>query len=220
MVAATRLKGGNEQQLSFRPADCAETPEKPDRTLGVSVCQRAAWSSGTRRALGGRPLCSVDATPHSSWELLADTSADEPVGPRDEWHDPSRRVQGSATDSRQITPKHQGKPTIIRDQRTRPVNKIDNLTKSAKPPSPVQIRAAPPFSGSNSTITPFLPRAVRRQLFSNLLEIGGRGNTAIAYVAEPIALARVAERVAGNPENLHSDGNKRTPSFGAIACAG
>ena len=26
-----------------------------------------------------------------------------------------------------MTPKHHGKPTIIQDQRTRPVNKIDNL---------------------------------------------------------------------------------------------
>jgi hypothetical protein len=48
------------------------------------------------------------------------------------------------TVSRQITPKHQGRPAIIRDQRTRPVNNIHTLTKSAKPPSPVQIRAAPP----------------------------------------------------------------------------
>ena len=30
------------------------------------------------------------------------------------------------TDARQLTPKHHGKPTILRDQRTRPVNKIDN----------------------------------------------------------------------------------------------
>jgi hypothetical protein len=47
--------------------------------------------------------------------------------------------------SRQITPKHQGRPAIIEDQRTRPVNKIDNPAKSPKPPSPVQIRAAPPI---------------------------------------------------------------------------
>jgi hypothetical protein len=40
------------------------------------------------------------------------------------------------TDSRQITPKHHAKPAIIRDQRTRSVNKTDNLTKSAKPPPP------------------------------------------------------------------------------------
>jgi hypothetical protein len=49
------------------------------------------------------------------------------------------------TNSRQLTPKHQGKAAIIRDQRTRPVNTIHNLPKSAKPPSPVQIRAAPPI---------------------------------------------------------------------------
>jgi hypothetical protein len=48
------------------------------------------------------------------------------------------------TESSQIAPEHHGKRAIIRDQRTRPVSKIDNLTKSAKPPSPVQIRTAPP----------------------------------------------------------------------------
>jgi hypothetical protein len=43
------------------------------------------------------------------------------------------------------TPKHQGKPGNTRDQRARRINKIENLTKSAKPPSPDQIRAAPPI---------------------------------------------------------------------------
>jgi len=76
------------------------------------------------------------------------TTPSLPVYDRDE--KTAGRVCGSAptvveTDSRQVTPKHQGKPGIIRDQRTRPVNKIDNLAKSAKPPSPVQIRAAPPI---------------------------------------------------------------------------
>jgi hypothetical protein len=71
----------------------------------------------------------------------------------------ARQVDGGSatveleTNSRQITPKHHGKPAIIRDQRTRPVNKIDNFTKSAKPPSPVQIRAAPPFLTSIHSAT-------------------------------------------------------------------
>jgi hypothetical protein len=81
------------------------------------------------------------------------------------------------TNSRQITPKHHGKPAIIRDQRTRPVNKIDNLAKSAKPPSPVQIRAAPPFFLENLTIPPLLRRAARLQLFSNVLRFGHSGAT-------------------------------------------
>ena len=46
------------------------------------------------------------------------------------------------------TPKHQGRPGTIRDQKTKPGTTSDNLVRSAKPPSPVQIRAAPPFSGS------------------------------------------------------------------------
>jgi hypothetical protein len=43
-----------------------------------------------------------------------------------------------------ITPEHQGKPASTTYQKTRPANKIDNRAESAKPPSPVQIRAAPP----------------------------------------------------------------------------
>ena len=79
------------------------------------------------------------------------------------------------TNSRRITPKHHGKPAIIRDQRTRPVNKIDNLAKSAKPPSPVQIRAAPPISGANSAI----PRSKKHRgatsiVLRDLLGFGGR----------------------------------------------
>ncbi len=38
---------------------------------------------------------------------------------------------GLETNSRQMTPKHHGRPAIIRDQRTRPVNKIDHFAKSA-----------------------------------------------------------------------------------------
>jgi len=83
------------------------------------------------------------------------------------------RSSGVETDSRQLTPKHDGRPAIIRDQRTRPANNIDNCSESAKPPSPVQIRAAPPnfrCEFIDSPILRFLTRAVRPQLFSNVLE--------------------------------------------------
>jgi hypothetical protein len=43
------------------------------------------------------------------------------------------------------TPKHRLKPGIIKDQKTKPSIMIDNPVRSAKPPSPVQIRAAPPI---------------------------------------------------------------------------
>jgi hypothetical protein len=43
-------------------------------------------------------------------------------------------------------PEHQGKRGSRADQKTRRVNKIDNPALSAKPPSPVQIRTAPPNS--------------------------------------------------------------------------
>ena len=49
-----------------------------------------------------------------------------------------------------LTPEQQGKPTGIGYQKTRPANTIDNPTESAKPPPPVQIRAAPPTSLNKS----------------------------------------------------------------------
>ena len=64
------------------------------------------------------------------------------------------------TDSRPIAPEHHGKPAIIRDQRTRPVSKIDNIAKSAKPPSPVQIRAAPPIFHRKSETRPSAGTAI------------------------------------------------------------
>jgi hypothetical protein len=43
-------------------------------------------------------------------------------------------------------PKHHRKTGIIKDQKTKPGNRKHNPVRSAKPPSPVQIRAAPPKS--------------------------------------------------------------------------
>src|SRR5687768_17332862 len=43
------------------------------------------------------------------------------------------------------TPKHHVRAGETRNQRARRVNNLVNPTKSAKPPSPVQIRAAPPI---------------------------------------------------------------------------
>ena len=48
------------------------------------------------------------------------------------------------------THKQQGKPGIIRDQKTKPGTTNHDPVRSAKPPSPVQIRAAPPKSFRNS----------------------------------------------------------------------
>ena len=45
-----------------------------------------------------------------------------------------------------IPSKHEAKRSSRANQPARRVNKIDNLALSAKPPSPVQIRAAPPKS--------------------------------------------------------------------------
>jgi hypothetical protein len=54
--------------------------------------------------------------------------------------------QKLASDLRPLTPEHQGKPPITRYQQARRDNTKQDLKKSAKPPSPVQIRAAPPIS--------------------------------------------------------------------------
>jgi hypothetical protein len=47
-------------------------------------------------------------------------------------------------------PKQQGRPGAIRDQKTRPGTTIHDPVRSAKPPSPVQVRAAPPFLSARS----------------------------------------------------------------------
>jgi hypothetical protein len=49
------------------------------------------------------------------------------------------------------TPKYRAEPRSTRDQRARRINKIENPAKSAKPPSPVQIRAAPPIQPTQPT---------------------------------------------------------------------
>jgi hypothetical protein len=49
-------------------------------------------------------------------------------------------------------PKHRPKPDTIRNQKTKPGITIENPVRSAKPPSPVQIRAAPPKVSSNSMV--------------------------------------------------------------------
>ena len=61
-----------------------------------------------------------------------------------------RSVGKVETDSRPLPPKHQVKPWPCSDQKARKTTNMTWFTKSAKPPSPVQIRAAPPFSPRNS----------------------------------------------------------------------
>ena len=55
-------------------------------------------------------------------------------------------------DAGTIAPQHQGKRGGRADQKAGRINKIDNLALSAKPPSPVQIRAAPPKSPGKSAV--------------------------------------------------------------------
>jgi hypothetical protein len=76
---------------------------------------------------------------------VRDVSPDK--APRD-LRKPPRQLQSNFSPR---TPKHQGKPRSTRDQRARRY-KIENPAKSAKPPSRVQIRAAPPKSFGKSAV--------------------------------------------------------------------
>src|SRR6476646_4182939 len=53
-----------------------------------------------------------------------------------------------APDLRPLMPEHQGRPALTRYQQARRDNTSRDLKKSGKPPSPVQIRAAPPIPNS------------------------------------------------------------------------
>ena len=75
-----------------------------------------------------------------------------------------------------LRPKHHRKPGNIRDQRARRINKIENFAKSAKPPSPVQIRAAPPTL-QRSIEAKVARRRAKRE--------GGRINGLSASVGKP-----------------------------------
>jgi hypothetical protein len=65
-------------------------------------------------------------------EVDAELCRNEPIG-----------VNESGNNLRTITPKHREERGSKADQKARQVNKIDVPALSAKPPSPVQIRAAP-----------------------------------------------------------------------------
>ncbi len=61
------------------------------------------------------------------------------------------RLYGSVLDAAELpsnfgatTPKYDQEPGIIRDQKTKPGTTTHDPVRSEKPPSPVQIRAAPP----------------------------------------------------------------------------
>jgi hypothetical protein len=66
-------------------------------------------------------------------EVDAESCRNEPI-----------RVQESGNNLGTLAPKHHGKRGSRADQKAGRINKIDVPALSAKPPSPVQIRAAPP----------------------------------------------------------------------------
>ena len=103
-----------------------------------------------------------------------------------------------------ITPKHRAKRTSRADQEAGRINNIDVPALSAKPPSPVQIRTAPPpFTCANWTIPRLVGGASRSQVFSNVLEFGSWSATPTAQTTQFITRALIASCVAGNHENLH-----------------
>jgi len=67
-----------------------------------------------------------------------------------------------------ITPKHREKRGSRADQKAGRINKIDVPALSAKPPSPVQIRAAPPNLLRNPPISPHGEPHSRRGMFPNV----------------------------------------------------
>jgi hypothetical protein len=72
----------------------------------------------------------------------ADRSPSRDRDPTDDEHE---ALLGLGPNLGPIRPKHQGEPASTEYQKTRPANKIQSRAESAKPPSPVQIRAAPPI---------------------------------------------------------------------------
>jgi hypothetical protein len=70
-------------------------------------------------------------------------SGDNCALPEAEWSFPRREVGNNLGT---IAPKHRGKRGSRANQKAGRINKIDVPALSAKPPSPVQIRAAPPKS--------------------------------------------------------------------------
>ena len=83
-----------------------------------------------------------------------------------------------------LTPNHHRKPGNTRDQRARRINKIENLAKSAKPPSPVQIRAAPPISSVNSIVCARAAQADAFQLDYSGLQVAGRRRRSFTQIAD------------------------------------
>ena len=73
-----------------------------------------------------------------------------------------------------IAPEHRVRGEGSANQNARRVNTIDNLALPAKPPSPVQIRAAPPIFSLSSTVTygdRGFDRAVRRMSKAGCREV-------------------------------------------------
>jgi hypothetical protein len=107
-------------------------------------------------------------------------------------------------------PKQQAKPGIIRDQKTKPGITIDHPVRSAKPPSPVQIRAAPPKSLRKSRDWVCACVRGRFPIAPKALEFAPRARAAhLAPKSDPCKSLQRAElsgrdlRRGGGSEDLH-----------------
>jgi hypothetical protein len=143
-ASASLAGGGRESSGALRAGRERVTPQGRSMILRISgsaIAVRAVAGSGD--SVGKERPAGLPNRQRSAIVIWC-SGSDSPTRGR-----PAEGGGEVETDSRQITPKHHGEPAIIRGQRTRPVNKIHNPAKSAKPPSPVQIRAALQFSCLN-----------------------------------------------------------------------
>ena len=117
--ASTRAQGGwpaSRQQISCYRSLPGESGTGKDLVEGSRRVHDLRFARGDTRAIGAARTSIMD---------MATGNLGPKLGP--------------------ITPKHRGTTASTRYQKTRPANNIDNRAESAKPPSPVQIRAAPPI---------------------------------------------------------------------------
>ena len=109
-------------------------------------------------------------------------------------HAARRKVQSNFSPR---TPKHQGKRRSTRDQRARRINKIEVPAMSAKPPSPVQIRAAPPVFHGNSRFPPCARRSRARILFPSCSQVTVPGHGLARKTPEHVGALAPCSRVGG-----------------------
>ena len=110
------------------------------------------------------------------------------------------------------TPKHHRKPGTIRYQKTKPGITINNPVRSAKPPSPVQIRAAPPIPNLGKTVTAGAVVSSGTADFASFRSITPNDNAQVGQVVSVERRLRLAmERGARKAIGHSAAGSSRRP---------